>query len=54
MDVATMATALGFTRAVAQRYHAAFNAAMVQAGCTTLNRAAMWCAQLGHESGGLK
>ncbi|MFT4125640.1 MAG: hypothetical protein QM662_05360 [Gordonia sp. (in: high G+C Gram-positive bacteria)] len=39
------------------RYEAlcpAFNAAMIEAGCTTVNRAAMWCAQLGHESGGLR
>lgn len=32
----------------------AFNAGLVQAGCTTVLRAAMWCAQLGHESIGLK
>lgn len=31
-----------------------FNDAMVQAGCTNVNRAAMWCAQLGHESVGLR
>ena len=31
-----------------------FLSAMKQAGCTTLQRAAMWCAQLGHESGGLR
>ncbi|NKT91728.1 peptidase C39 [Rhodococcus hoagii] len=33
---------------------AAFTEAMRQAGCTTVERAAMWCAQLGHESGGLR
>lgn len=54
MDAATLATAMGCTRATADRYVAACNTAMVQAGCTSLNRAAMWCAQLGHESGGLK
>lgn len=32
----------------------AFSAAMAAAGCTTVARAAMWCAQLGHESGGLR
>ncbi len=32
----------------------AFNEAMVAAECTTVLRAAMWCAQLGHESVGLK
>lgn len=31
-----------------------FAEAMVEAGCTNVNRAAMWCAQLGHESVGLK
>lgn len=30
-----------------------FNAAMIQADCTTFERATMWIAQLGHESGGL-
>lgn len=40
-----------------ERYAAlrpAFAAAMRDAGCTTVERAAMWCAQLGHESGGLQ
>ena len=32
----------------------AFVAALRQADCLTVNRAAMWCAQLGHESGGLR
>ena len=31
-----------------------FNEAMVAAGVTTVRRAAMWCAQLGHESVGLR
>lgn len=31
-----------------------FTAAMAAAGCTTVARAAMWCAQLGHESLGLR
>lgn len=31
-----------------------FTAAMIAAGCTTVDRAAMWCAQLGHESSGLR
>jgi len=30
-----------------------FAQAMVQADCTNVNRAAMWCAQIGHESAGL-
>ena len=32
----------------------AFTRALQQAGCTTVNRAAMFCAQIGHESAGLK
>ncbi|WP_222839787.1 glycoside hydrolase family 19 protein [Rhodococcus sp. WS3] len=32
----------------------AFNSAMIQADCTTEFRAVMWCAQLGHESAGLR
>ncbi|MDV2475163.1 hypothetical protein F8M49_21250 [Rhodococcus zopfii] len=32
----------------------AFTDAMIAAGCTTVERAAMWCAQLGTESGGLR
>lgn len=31
----------------------AFNAALLQADCTTVERAAMFCAQIGHESRGL-
>lgn len=42
------------SRAVYERYVASFNAAMTAAGCTTVARAAMWCAQIGHESVGLK
>lgn len=40
-----------------ERYRAllpTFREAMIQAGCTTVNRAAMWIAQLGHESKGLQ
>lgn len=33
---------------------AAFNQAMLNAHCRSLERAAMWCAQIGHESAGLK
>lgn len=56
MDAATLARAMGNT-APAERYAdlaPAFNAAMVLAGVTNRNRAVMWCAQLGHESVGLK
>lgn len=56
MDATTLGDAMGWSLTDA-RYEAlcpAFNAAMLAAGCTTVNRAAMWCAQLGHESGGLR
>lgn len=56
MDAGTLAQVMGHALPMS-RYEAlapAFNRAMVAAGCTTLNRAAMWCAQLGHESGGLQ
>lgn len=52
----TLRTAMGANLSLA-RYQAllpGFTAAMQQAGCTTVNRAAMWCAQLGHESVGLR
>lgn len=54
MDAATLAQAMGCSLATANKYVVACNAAMIQAGCTNLNRAAMWYAQLGHESGGMK
>lgn len=56
MDTATLAEVMGHTVSNA-RYAAltdAFNAAMVAADCTTVERAAMWCAQIGHESMGLR
>ncbi|MBM7280375.1 hypothetical protein JTZ10_21760 [Gordonia rubripertincta] len=56
MDTATLARAMG-DRLPLSRYAdltPAFNQAMAQAKCVTVNRAAMWCAQLGHESGGLQ
>ncbi|MDH6279549.1 peptidoglycan DD-metalloendopeptidase family protein [Prescottella agglutinans] len=56
LDAQTLARAMGNTVS-AERYAAllpAFTAAMREAGCTTIERAAMWCAQLGHESGGLQ
>lgn len=56
MDARTLAAAMGTTRPLAdyERLAPAFNAAMLAASCTTVRRAAMWCAQLGHESNGLK
>ena len=53
MDAATLSRAMGCNLNKAHQYCADFNIAMVQAGCTTVNRAAMWCAQIGHESAGL-
>ena len=56
MDAKVLARAMG-DAVSAERYAKlapAFVAAMVQAGCTTVERAAMWCAQIGHESGGLR
>lgn len=56
MDAQTLATVMG-NRVSMARYEElcpAFNAAMIQAGCTTERRATIWCAQLGHESGGLQ
>ncbi len=56
MDAKVLARAMG-DAVSAERYAKlapAFISAMVQAGCTTIERAAMWCAQLGHESVGLR
>lgn len=56
MDGHTLAVAMG-ERIPIERYKALagpFTQAMQRAGCTTVARAAMWCAQLAHESGGLK
>jgi predicted chitinase len=56
MDAATLREAMG--RALSLDRYAglvdAFNDGMIAADCTNEARAAMWCAQLGHESVGLK
>lgn len=52
MDTATLRQAMG-NKAITAAMTAACNEAMIAAGCTTTNRAAMWCAQIGHESVGL-
>lgn len=55
MDVQTFAAVMGNAIPLA-RYEAmlpAWNAALLQAQCTTVNRVAMWSAQVAHESGGL-
>lgn len=54
MDTRTLAAAMGCSTATAQTYVVDVNRALAQAGCTTVNRAAMWCAQVGHESAGLR
>src|SRR4051812_12496027 len=56
MDSATLADVMGHVvpQSTYDRYAAPFNNDMLAAGITTVNRAAMWCAQLGHESVGLK
>ena len=56
MDAQTLREAMGRSLS-AERYAQlapGFDAALAQAGCTTVSRAAMWCAQLGHESSGLR
>lgn len=55
MDVSTLARVMDY-RVPMARYEElcpTFNEAMIMADCTTERRATMWCAQLGHESGGL-
>ena len=55
MKAAILAQAMGNRWSLTdyERYAPGFNEAMLAAGCTTVRRAAMWCAQLGHESAGL-
>lgn len=53
MDRATLIRAMN-NPDISDEENASFNAAMIQAGCTTVDRAAMWCAQIGHESVGLR
>lgn len=56
MDGATLATAMGNSLSLAayNGYVDTFNAALIAAHCTTVNRVAMFCAQVGEESGGLR
>jgi len=56
MDAQTLGTAMGWSLSL-ERYQElcpAFNAALIQADCTTVDRVAMFCAQVGHESAGLR
>ncbi|HVW43462.1 MAG TPA: glycoside hydrolase family 19 protein [Amycolatopsis sp.] len=54
MDAQTLANAMGCTLNTATAHVADFNTALIQAGCTTVVRSAMFCAQVGHESVGLR
>ncbi|MDO5683789.1 MAG: peptidoglycan DD-metalloendopeptidase family protein [Propionibacteriaceae bacterium] len=57
MDVQSLLDAMaptGMTRQRAQELLPHMETAMRAAGCTTVERAAMWCAQIGHESAGLR
>lgn len=56
MDADVLARAMGNSLSI-ERYAQllpAFTAALIAADCTTVNRVAMFCAQVGHESGGLQ
>ena len=52
LDIQTLRKAMG-NNAIPADYAAHFNAAMKAADITNQRRAAMWCAQIGHESVGL-
>jgi len=54
MDAQTLASAMGCALKTATAHVADFNTALFQAGCTTVVRVAMFCAQIGHESVGLR
>ena len=56
MDGSTLSRAMGGTLSLSRysEYAVDFTRAALQANCTTLNRIAMWCAQIGHESVGLR
>ena len=47
MDRATLITAMG-NSVISDEECAAFNEALIRSGCITVNRAAMFCAQIGH------
>lgn len=56
MDAGTLYTAMGgvLTPSAYSVLVGPMNNAMIAAGINNINRAAMWCAQIGHESVGLK
>lgn len=53
MNRQTLIAAMG-NDVISDNEVAAFNEALVRCDCTTINRAAMFCAQIGHESVGLR
>lgn len=53
VDQPTLVNAMGNTQIYPDEV-VAFNEALIQAGCTNVNRAAMFAAQIGHESAGLR
>lgn len=55
MDAQTLSAAMGGSvdQARYEQLVGPFNKAMRDADITNVNRAAMWCAQVGHESSGL-
>lgn len=53
MDAKTLAEVMGGNADYA-RFAGPFTEAMEAAGCNTVRRAAMFCAQIGHESAGLR
>ncbi|MFC9768477.1 peptidoglycan DD-metalloendopeptidase family protein [Rhodococcus jostii] len=56
MDAGVLSRAMGqsLSRERYAQLLPAFTAALIAADCTTANRVAMFCAQVGHESGGLR
>lgn len=56
MDAATLSKAMGnaLPMSTYEKYAPAFNQALIAAQCTTVNRVAMFCAQTGTESLGLR
>lgn len=56
MDSQTLASAMGNSLSMQEyeNFVGPFTEAMAAADCTNINRAAMWCGQLGHESLGLR
>ena len=54
VDATTLSRAMGCSMATAVRYCDDYNAALLMARCTTVNRSAMFSAQVGHESAGLR